>query len=147
MLAGLLAPGNNVVLPCLDLQLEDVRRYSKLGEEIVLLGLQTQDKDSLISELLYDSLNHVSTSLASLLMTGQLQYPLHNSCKAPKTWQEGSRLYQKMISSTFLGKSGHIELDSSGKRSEFVLEVVHSQYGRKVQEGVWSKKKGFYLSR
>ena len=39
LLKGFLSPGNRIILPCLDLNPEDISRYSTVGAELVLLNL------------------------------------------------------------------------------------------------------------
>ena len=157
MTSGLLGPENKIILPCLDLDMTDVQRYSKLGSEIVLLKLKTDKSHSLASMILYDSFTHLATSVAAMIMTKSMSsVPTasgpgahsHNSCSSPRhLWADGSRLVDKMRSSSFLGESGEVSLDGNGVRTDFNLEVIHSQFGWKVMEGVWSRNKGFFLSR
>ena len=146
-LLGLLAPKNSIILPCLDLQESDLSRYFKLGADIFILRLKSVENKNMTPMLILDTFNHISTNLAALLMTNHLQPPLPNSCKTPQYWVDSAKYVSKMINSSFLGKTGKVELDKFGRRSNFDLEVIQYKLGVRVLEGLWIHDKGFFQAR
>ena len=144
---GLLAPKNSIILPCLDLQESDLSRYFKLGADIYILKLKFDENKTLTPMLILDTFNHISTNLAALLMINQLQPPLPNTCKSPQYWGDSFKFVSKMINSSFLGKTGKVELDKFGRRSNFDLEVIQYKLGVRVLEGLWTHDEGLFQAR
>ena len=136
-----------IILPCLNLKDRDIRNYLKLGASVVLLNMKTNETSNLISNLLTDSFQILSRGLNYLLKAHQLQ-PIHlSTCANPQYWKSGQLMVSKMQNSSFLGRSGIVQLDENGKRTNFDLNILHIKLGQRFHEGIWSSKKGLYMSR
>ena len=146
LLKGFLSPGNRIILPCLDLNLEDISRYSTVGAELILLNLVTDPETWLVSMLVEDGLDILANSLASLQMADQLPAVRPLDCTNLEAWSGGSLVLKKMTGTTFLGVSGQVSLDDSGRRSIFTLHVSEIQYGSRHSMGIWTQSNGYLRS-
>ena len=144
---GLVFSNKTFILPCLNLKDRYIRNYLKLGASVVLLNLKTNETSNLIFNLLSDSFKLLSRGIAKLIKAHQLEPINMSSCSNPQYWKSGQPLMKKMLNSSFLGRSGIVELDENGKRANFDLNILHIKLGQRFHEGIWNKKQGLYMSR
>ncbi len=135
------------ILPCLNLQDRYIRNYLKLGASVVLLNLKTNETSNIFFNLLSDSFKLLSRGLAKMIKAQQLEPINTSSCTNPQYWKSGQPFLKIMQNSSFLGRSGIVQLDENGKRTNFDLNILHVKLGQRFHEGIWNKKQGLYMSR
>ena len=143
MLKGLQRPEFRIILPCLDLDPSQLHRYRGLGAQIITLELNTEKNFGLKSMLLFDGLDTLSKSLASLNMAGRLELPSSLSCLNVSRWKDGKTVLGNIKGTSFLGETGTVSLDAKGLRSEFSLRISEVQFGFVFASGTWGPDEGY----
>ena len=148
LIAGLLRPGNKVILPCLGIRPEDLAKYRFLGAAIILLVLSdTSEEVDFEQGLLVDGLTTLEEGLRGLQPWSERPASEEDlRCWGVSTWQAGAFVAERARHVSFVGLSGPVRFDQFGWRSVFSLSILEiSESGHEETKGVWSTEGGLVL--
>ena len=150
MMAGILKPGNKIIVPCLGLATKHLEKYKYLGAEITLIKLQgshSEDTDPQ-RDLLLDLLSAVNGGFLNLKLENfdftesGSWLPSGLSCDDTRVWQNGIDLIERIRENSFVGRTGPVIFDEHGKRSNQTFNVLElGKSGVKVN-AIWSEDNG-----
>ena len=148
LIAGLLRPGNKVILPCLGIRPVDLAKYRFLGAAIILLVLSDTSLEVDFEQgLLVDGLTTLEEGLRGLQPWSERPASEEDlRCWGVSTWQAGAFVAERARQASFVGLSGPVRFDQFGWRSVFSLSILEiSESGQEETKGVWSTEGGLVL--
>ena len=147
LLAGVLQPGNKVILPCLGLHSVDLAKYRYLGAAIILLMLSDASTEVGFDQgLLVDALTTLEEGLRGLQ-----PWPARSAseedlrCWGVNAWQAGASVAERARQANFVGLTGPVNFDEFGQRSKLSLSIVEISEAGEEMRGVWSSERGLLL--
>ena len=144
LLAGVIKPGNSLLLPCLGLASASLDRFRYSGAEMTVLKIEGTAGDiELEQAYILDLLTALTEGILSLRLEGYNMKASKLSCADTKAWQQGLVLVDRIRNNKFLGRSGTVTIDSEGQRVEVSLSLLElGRTGLEV-EGVWTAESGY----
>ena len=143
LLAGVIKPGNKLLLPCYGLEEESLDRFRYSGAEVTTLRMEGSTQDPLQSSYLLDLLTALTEGILSLKLEGHRVRARKLSCADSKAWQQGLLLVDRIRNNKFFGRSGTVIIDQDGQRRNFSVSVRELTRSGLVSEGVWSADRGY----
>ncbi|KAM6972997.1 glutamate receptor ionotropic, kainate 4 [Aplochiton taeniatus] len=100
----------------------------------------------LSSALLFDAV-HAVVAAVQELNRSQNVGATQLSCKSSKIWEHGTSLMNYLRMVELEGLTGHIEFDSKGQRSNYVLRIMQNSRDGLRQIGQWHSEDGLSMER
>ena len=147
LLAGIVKPGNKLLVPCYDLPADSLDKFRYSGAEITVMRMEGSSEDiTLQSAMVMDLLSALTDGILNLKLEGHRMKPSKLSCADTRAWQQGLLLVHRMRNKKFFGRSGTVSIDEDGERRNLSISVLELSSVGLVRTAVWTTHTGYLRS-